>query len=257
MSQAALTILGCSSGQPQPDRACSGYLLHTGESLSLIDCGGGVTSSFLRHGFDPLNLDRVFISHTHADHCCELPLMIQLLHVLSANRPLDVFIPDEYVRPFIAQLNSMYLFPQHIRVELRIHGYADGFGYNGDEFRLFAIANTHLEKAAEIIEQYDVPNRMQCHSFRIETETGSLLYSSDLGGLDDIADQFGRVNHALVESTHIDLERFFALAAENRQGRFVLTHLGDAAELSRLKALVKSSGIENVRLAEEGLRIEF
>jgi hypothetical protein len=146
MSGNSFTILGSSSGLPQAGRACSGYLLQTGESLSLIDCGGGVTSSFLRSGFDPLKLDRIFISHTHSDHCCELSLVIQMLHVLKSTRRLDIFIPDEFVRPFLAYLNAVYLFPQHVAPALNIQGYADGFVYRGPGFELTALANQHLAR---------------------------------------------------------------------------------------------------------------
>ena len=71
--------------------------MQVGESLNLIDCGGGVTSSFLRQGFDPLRLDRVFVSHTHSDHVGELTLVIQMLHVLNSNQRLTVYLPDEFI----------------------------------------------------------------------------------------------------------------------------------------------------------------
>jgi len=257
LSDNSFTILGSSSGQPQAERACSGYLLQTGESLSLIDCGGGVTSSFLRCGFDPMKLDRIFISHTHSDHCCELPLMIQLLHVRQSNRRLDVFIPDEYVRPFLAMLNAMYLFPQHIAVDLQIHGYADGFMYQGDGFSLRAIANQHLEKAAPLIEEYDVSNRMQCHSFRVETETRSLLYSADLGSFEDIAGHLDGLDYAIVESTHIDMGALFESARSSGVGRFVLTHLGEKQDRDNLTAQIEAVGLDNVSLATDGLRLEM
>ena len=90
----SFTLLGTSSGVPQASRANAGYLLKTGDSLSLIDCGGGVTSSFLRAGFDPLKIDRVFISHTHPDHCCELSLVIQMVYLAGRTEPLDVYLPE-------------------------------------------------------------------------------------------------------------------------------------------------------------------
>ena len=257
MMKDSFTILGSSSGQPQAERACSGYLLKTGESLSLIDCGGGVTSSFLRCGFDPMKLDRIFISHTHSDHCCELPLMIQLLHVRKSNRRLDIFIPDEYIRPFIALLNAMYLFPQHIAVDLHITGYADGFVYRGDGFSLRAIANSHMEKAAPLIEEYDVPNKMQCHSLRIETDTKSLLYSADLGSFDDIVGHLDGLDYALVETTHVDLGALFEAARSSGVGRFVLTHLGEGEETSSLREQVATTGLDNISLATDGLRLEM
>jgi ribonuclease BN (tRNA processing enzyme) len=204
-----------------------------------------------------MQLDRIFISHTHSDHCCELPLIIQLLHVKRSNRRLDVFVPDEYVRPFMSQLNAMYLFPQHIAVDLNITGYADGFVYHDDAFSLSAKANTHLEKSAPLIEEYDVPNKMQCHSFRVETESKSLLYSADLGSFDDIADQLDGLNYAIVESTHIELDALFEAARSAGAGRFILTHLGEGEERAHLRQRIAAAGLGNVSLATDGLRLEM
>ena len=257
MSQASFTILGSSSGQPQAERACSGYLLQTGESLSLIDCGGGVTSSFLRSGFDPMKLDRVFISHTHSDHCCELPLVIQMLHVLCSERRLEIFVPDEYVRPLLAHLNAMYLFPQHVTPDLHIQGYSECFVYHGGSFNLTAIANQHLEKSAELIEQYDIPNRMQCHSFRIEASDRSLFYSADVGSLDDITPHLEDLDYAIIETTHIDLDRFLDHAAASTDCQFILTHLGDEEEVSRLQDRIDTAGLKNVAIANDGLRLRL
>jgi ribonuclease BN (tRNA processing enzyme) len=257
MIQNSFTVLGSSSGLPQAGRACSGYLLQSGESLSLIDCGGGVTASFLRCGFDPLKLDRIFVSHTHSDHCGELTLVIQMLHVMRAGRLLEIFVPDEFVRPFLAYLNAVYLFPQHVSPQLRIHGYADGFHYHGPGFDLTAIANQHLGKAAEIIEQYDIPNRMQCHSFMIQTEASSLLYSADIADFGELEPLLGGLDFALVESTHIDLEQLLEYARTASSEQFILTHLGGEADVRTLEERLKAAPVSNVTLAYDGLRLEL
>ncbi|MEW5795635.1 MAG: MBL fold metallo-hydrolase [Candidatus Zixiibacteriota bacterium] len=257
MTQDSFTILGSSSGLPQANRACSGYLLDTGGSLSLIDCGGGVTSSFLRQGFDPLKLDRVFISHTHSDHCCELSLVIQMLHVLRANRRLDVFVPDEFVRPFLSWLNAVYMFPQHLALDLHIRGYADGFSFQGDRFELTAHANQHLEKAAEIIEQYDIPNRMQCHSFRIATEKARLFYSADIASFEEIIPHLRDLDYALIESTHIELSKLIQYAKSSSVKKYILTHLGSPEELDTLRGRIEAAGVGDITLAEDGLRLQL
>jgi ribonuclease BN (tRNA processing enzyme) len=255
MSRNSFTILGSSSGLPQAGRACSGYLLETGESLSLIDCGGGVTSSFLRCGFDPLKLDRIFISHTHSDHCCELTLVIQMLHVLKSKRRLDIFLPDEFVRPFLAYLNAVYMFPQHVVPELNIQGYADGFVFHGPGFDLTAIANQHLAKAGEVIEKYDIPNRMQCHSFRIATGSATLLYSADLADLSELLPHLNDLDYAVVESTHIDLDLLWRHARSSTVKRYILTHLGSEEEVAALEKQIMAADLTNVGLAEDRLRL--
>jgi len=253
----SFTVLGSSSGLPQADRACSSYCLQTGDSLSIIDCGGGVTRSFLQCGFDPMKLDRIFLSHTHSDHCCELTLLIQMLHVMQSEQRLEIYVPEEFVRFLFRWLNAVYMFPQHIKPKLEINGYADGFTYKGDGFTLRAIANEHLAKAAEIIEQYDVPNKMQCHSLRIETERKELLYSADIGSLGDIWPHLDGLDYLLVESTHIDLIRLFERARTTPATHYILTHLGSGEVVSGLRDRIEENRLDNVSLATDGLRLEM
>ncbi len=258
MTANSLTILGSGSGIPQPDRACSGYLLKTGESLSLFDCGSGVASSFLRCGFDPARLDRVFISHAHSDHVSDLTVLIQMLHGLSVERRLDVFLPAEFVEPFEAYLNSVYLIRDRLRLDLAVEAYAEGVVHQ-DDFKLTAISNTHIapSKFAEHIKRNNLPNRMQSYSFKIEVGERSLLYSADIGSLDDIVDHLSGVDFALIEATHIDMQQLFAPVREFNAGQYVLTHLGNKETLAQLQRQVVDSGLENAVFAEEGMRLEL
>ncbi len=75
-----LTIVGCSGSYPGPDSAASCYLLeadHTsdeGETRTwriLLDLGNGALGQLHRY-VDPLDVDAVFLSHLHADHCLDL-----------------------------------------------------------------------------------------------------------------------------------------------------------------------------------------
>lgn len=66
-----LTILGCRQGMPANGQASSAYLVSTGSTRVLLDCGpGGATAlSALTHAS---TLDAIVISHLHADHCFDL-----------------------------------------------------------------------------------------------------------------------------------------------------------------------------------------
>ena len=256
MTSSSFTILGSSSGSPNPNRACSGYLLQVGESLSLIDCGGGVTSSFLRQGFDPLRLDRVFISHTHSDHVGELALVIQMLHVLNSNRKLTVYLPDEFVEPFESYLNAVYLIKERLRLDLVIEGYSDGFVFD-ESFRLRAIANSHLVGLEPVIEKLGLVNKMQCHSFEIETGDKRLFYSADIGSFDDIRDCLINLDYALIETTHVDIEQILEHARSSSVKRYVLTHLGTDDEVAKLKSAIAAAGLSNIVVAEDGMRLKL
>ena len=70
-----LTVLGCCGAYPKAGQACSGYLVeHDGFRL-LVDLGYAVVPQLLGH-LTAADVDAVFISHGHPDHCADLnPLL--------------------------------------------------------------------------------------------------------------------------------------------------------------------------------------
>lgn len=66
-----LTVLGCAGTFPGPESPCSGYLIeHDGFRL-VVDLGAGALGALQRH-VDLLDVDAVYLSHLHADHCIDL-----------------------------------------------------------------------------------------------------------------------------------------------------------------------------------------
>ena len=66
-----LTVLGCSGTFPGPTSPCSGYLVeHEGFRL-VLDMGAGSLGALQRHT-GLLDVDAVYVSHLHADHCIDL-----------------------------------------------------------------------------------------------------------------------------------------------------------------------------------------
>ena len=252
MSINSFTVLGSSSGFPQAGRSSSGYLLKVGDSLSLIDCGGGVTSSFLRTGADPLKVDRIFISHTHSDHVCELSLFIQLIDLNGRTDRLDVYLPSEFVEIFRQYLYAVYLFPKRMPFELKLIGYEAGFEFDND-FILKAYSTSHLKKYAENIGGLDIPNKMQCHCFQIELAGKRLFYSADLGKFEDVTKYLNNNDYAIIETTHIDIEEFLSVSGKYNVGRYILTHLGSPEEVEQIRQAISKSGLSNVSIAEDGL----
>ncbi|WP_067542508.1 MBL fold metallo-hydrolase [Nocardia crassostreae] len=66
-----LTVLGCRAGMPADGQPSSGYLVDTGASRILLDCGPGIATA-LTADRSPAVLDAVIISHLHIDHCYDL-----------------------------------------------------------------------------------------------------------------------------------------------------------------------------------------
>jgi ribonuclease BN (tRNA processing enzyme) len=68
-----LRVLGSSGGWPGPGLPCSGYLLEAAGRRVWVDAGSGTLVELLRHTA-LAELDAIWVSHLHPDHCADLPM---------------------------------------------------------------------------------------------------------------------------------------------------------------------------------------
>ena len=92
----AVTILGCSSAKPTPNRHPSGQAMNIHEQYYLVDAGEGTQQQLIRYGINPLKLRAVFISHLHGDHVFGLFPLISTLGLYGRRTPLDVYAPAPF-----------------------------------------------------------------------------------------------------------------------------------------------------------------
>ncbi len=94
-----LTILGTSAPYPRPDNPCSGYLVQHGETSVWVDAGTGTLAELQRHlhhdGRTLGDLDAIWISHAHADHCADLLTAYYALRFagLALEKPIPLIGP--------------------------------------------------------------------------------------------------------------------------------------------------------------------
>lgn len=103
-----LTILGGSAAAPNPGDASAGYLVTSGETALLIDCGSGVVSKLRQHR-DPRNLSAVILSHLHSDHTLDL---VALRYSLKYAPPgpgaaIPIYLPPDGP-DFLARLGAVF-----------------------------------------------------------------------------------------------------------------------------------------------------
>jgi ribonuclease Z len=123
-----VTFLGTVSGVPTRDRNHSAIVMsYCGEKKEtvLMDCGEGTQRQMLIAGINFMNIDKIFITHWHADHFAGLIPLIQTMNLERRQRPLHIFAPE--AERFVADILDLGYFGLRFEVE------AVDLPFEGDE----------------------------------------------------------------------------------------------------------------------------
>lgn len=164
-----LTVLGASPWVQNPGGACSGYLVETPGARLLLDCGSGVVGNLRRHCELP-DVDAIFISHLHPDHCFDLvPFRYGLRYPPGGpgvKRPTLFLPPDE---------------PERLG---RLAGLSSdaGLDFFADAFHLETYSATDSIRLGDVVVSCaPVQHYVPTYSMRIESAGRVLIYSADTG----------------------------------------------------------------------------
>jgi ribonuclease BN (tRNA processing enzyme) len=192
-----ITLLGTGSPVPMLKRASSGYLVEIGDEMLVFDHGGGAHENFLKLGKRAIDLDTVFFSHTHSDHCLDYARLVHSRWDQGAGKvpELKVYAPkymqrmtdllfgengvfhndlDGRINSIPSQqvfLNRGGLLPRK-RPEPDITALYDGQVVETENWKV---------TVREVVHQ---PGFIEPYAFRLETSEGSLVYSGDTGPCD-------------------------------------------------------------------------
>lgn len=87
-----LTLCGAGGPLPDPVRSAPCVAIVAGSSLYLVDAGSGAARNLTRVGFQPLQVEAVFLTHFHSDHIDGLGELGMLRWTAGSQRlPLPLF----------------------------------------------------------------------------------------------------------------------------------------------------------------------
>ena len=241
-----LTILGCAGTFPSAESPCSGYLIqHDGYQL-IVDLGAGALGQLQRH-IGLLDVDAVYVSHLHADHC------IDLVAYSYARRYHPGGIP-----PLLAVYGPagtrQRIFDSYEATPA--HGLEDVF-----DFREVPTGTHELGPFTVTTTQVNHP--VECHGLRIEAAGRSLVYSGDTGECDDLVALAKDCDVFLCEASwataddnppdiHLSGRQAGEHAARARVGRLLLTHVVPWADAEQILTEATSAFGGSTELARCG-----
>jgi len=244
-----LTVLGSCGAWPAARQACSGYLLeHDGFRL-LVDLGYAVVPRLLEH-LSAGQVDAVFISHGHPDHCADLNPLLRA-RVLSGDAlpPLPVYAPPGALDAVLALDRPGMLAGGYILHELSI-----GSGLGVGPFH----ARTRL-----------LPHWLPNAGVRLTAAGQVLAYTGDTGPSEGVADLAREADLLLAEASYPDQvpdDSAHYLSSARQQGRqaaaagarhLLLTHLMPGTDPAAAQAAAQHGYRGEVGVATAGLVLDL
>lgn len=243
-----VTLLGTGSPVPMINRASSGYLVEIGDEMLVFDHGAGAHENFLRAGKRAVDLNTVFFSHLHTDHCLDYPRLVHSRWDQGADQipDLKVYAPAYMQRMTDLLFGENGVYHNDLDGRMNSEGSQAVFKNRGGVLpRKRPAPDVTALYDGQVIESdnwkitvrkvYHQPHQIEPYGFRIETDDGVLVYSGDTGpcqGILDLAQDADLLIHMCyfvsgtfvkrpTSSGHMESAR---IAAESNVKTLVTTH---------------------------------
>ncbi|MFI8822286.1 MBL fold metallo-hydrolase [Streptomyces sp. NPDC053431] len=216
-----LTVVGCSGSFPSAESACSSYLVEADGFRLLLDMGNGALGELQRH-IGLYDLDAIFLSHLHADHCIDM----------------CVYFVARYYRHEGGRCGAIPVFAPEGAEQRLTTAYGDTppEGAMGEVFDFQPLKSNTFEVGPFTVRTEKVRHPVEAFGIRIEHGGRTLTYSGDTGVCDALHDLAAGADLFLCEASfthgkedipalHLNGREAGAQAARAGVGRLVLTHI--------------------------------
>ena len=211
-----IVILGAGTAIPAKGYSPSGIYVHAGSEHLLFDAGAGTAQRLRAIGVTLRQLDRIFLTHFHIDHCLDLISILFALRIPhpARTKPLTVYGPRG-LRRLSHRLNQAFhrqLKPNTYRLALKE---LDETVLRGPGYRVLTRRMNHSTAAL---------------GYRLEAHGRSVVYSGDTDVCDGIVQLAQHADLLILECSMPDERKV--------RGHLTPTECGLIADAARCRHLV-------------------
>lgn len=249
----------CAGTEPMPKRKHVSFAIEKDEELYWFDAGEGCSNTAHLMGLDLMSISNIFISHTHMDHVGGLGNLLWNIRKLDsltgemAGKNVDVYLANSKTWDGLMLLLSQTEGGFKTNFSLNRKEVYEGEIYNKSGFSVTALHNTHLGVPGD--------GKWMSFSYRIETEGRSIVFSGDLGSLNDIDPLIKNCDLLLMETGHFKPEDVCNYIKDNNKniGTLGFIHNGRHILNDKEQELAKAKKIlgDRVFIAEDGMTMEL
>ncbi len=255
-----LIVLGSGTSVFHPRRAAPAFWLETGKGSLLLDCSADAPHRMAEAELDWPNLDAIWISHLHLDHCGGLAsLLFGMKHApqtQSRKKPLRIFgcTGTKKLLTAVDSAHDYKLFELPFPLDLIEVSAND----SSSPFEMLTGATATV---------VSTPHRPESLALRLANDRGTtIVYSSDTGLSEEVARFARHADLFLLEcsfyrnkpiQTHLELADAMRMSTIAEPRKVVLTHLYPEWDSIDLEAEARKLWEGKTIAARDGLRIEF
>ena len=174
---------------PDPSRVQSGILVESSDTSLLADVGSGVLHRLVQHKFNFMNLDAVFISHFHVDHCSDFLTLCQTLWLSGYDRRLVVYGPPMII-DWLSTLRDAAFPYLSEKVEVEVRTLEANREVTVGDMKILNVPTKH--------------GTMDTRAFRFEDDDSALAFSSDTAPSDAVIGLASKVDVLIHECNWLD-----------------------------------------------------
>ncbi|MGQ0542075.1 MAG: MBL fold metallo-hydrolase [Blastocatellia bacterium] len=220
-----LTVLGSGTSIPHQQRSSSGYWLETTGGNVLLDCSASAILRMTQESLDWANLDAIWISHFHLDHCGGLaPFLAGTKYakqMKKRTKPLRIFGAAGLLRLIerFNAVNNYTLFDQPFPLEI---------------VEIESLEKFEIVPGLEAVAM-STPHTEESHALHMRNSGGkTFVYTADTGFTESLATFARKVDLLVIEASfpkdkpgekHIELAETMYIVRKAEPRKAVLTHL--------------------------------
>jgi ribonuclease BN (tRNA processing enzyme) len=250
-----LTTIGTGTAAPHPLRVAAAHLVEAGDVRLLLDCGSGAVHRMANLGVAWSDITHVALTHFHADHIADLPLLImgwRWGQLPPRSTPVTIYGPPGTgaLLERMAGVYGSWLLAPGFPLTIRDLSPDEVIHWPGD---------VSLQSCA-------VPHTAESVAYSIREGTRRLVYTGDTGVSEALGAWARDCDLLLAECSlpdamaireHLTPRQAGALAAHAAAKRLVLTHFYPPVEAVDIAAEVAECYAGPTVCATDGWSIDF